>query len=39
MNGIHLGLVRVESDAFAKMVAYFLPEILILLSIMVHIQK
>lgn len=39
MNGIHLGLIRVDSDAFAKMVSYFLPEILILLAIMAHIQK
>lgn len=37
MNGVHVGLIRVASDAFAKMVAYFLPEILILLAIMVHI--
>lgn len=34
-----MGLVRVESDAFGKMVSYFLPEILILLAIMAHIQK
>jgi len=34
-----VGLVRVASDAFGKMVSYFLPEILILLAIMAHIQK
>ena len=34
-----MGLVRLATDAFGKMVAYFLPEVLILLAIMAHIQK
>jgi uncharacterized protein YacL len=37
LNGIHVGLYRVKSEAFGKMLGYFLPEILILLAIMAHI--
>lgn len=34
-----MGLIRLSSEAFGKMFTYFLPEILILLAIMAHIQK
>ena len=34
-----MGLTRKKSGAFGEMLAYFLPEILILFAIMLHIQK
>jgi hypothetical protein len=37
--GSMLGLERKASGSFGEMLAYFLPEILILFAIMSHIQK
>ena len=39
LNAIHVGLFRKASDQFGEMLAYFIPEIFILFSIMSHIQK
>lgn len=39
LNAAHIGLHRKASGAFGELLAYFLPEILILFAIMSHIQK